>query len=212
MLLVWAIINRDSLLYMGILAAIFLVITALFFRFSGLGRKAKIVSTCLACAIAPMYYAAYSVDHFPSFAVIFAVGDRFPDIGEWEIRRDDSGKDRRGSYTGTYIYYDLDKKRLKYDGITKDTVKDISVIAFFSHLKPRSIGVYYDKKSGQRYTDAVVTDIRVTLVDAQTKLSFAEQTITTNTPEKIENIGQAQSMVGYNSPDVQRFIREYFQK
>jgi hypothetical protein len=108
-----------------------------------------------------------------------------------------------------YIYYDTDKKQFRYDGINLDNVNDISVIAFYSYSQPRKVGVYFDKKS-QTSVGATATDIIVALVDAETKICFAEQRLFAIPPSRITDILQADSSISHNSPTVREFIRKYF--
>lgn len=210
LMVVFTFINRDSLFYMAVTLAIFIIITALFFFCSSFSKKGKIITLCLAGIMVPMYFVAFMADEYPSFTVMDAVRDRFPDIKEWDIRYDNNA--HKGMYTGTYIYYDMDRKKFKYDGISKENVKDISVIAFYSYSEPRKVGIYRDEKTGKKRADAMVSDIKVMLVDADTKTCFAEKSFRPTPPETLSDTRSAYEILGYNSPIVQSFIRTFFSK
>ncbi|MDR1489439.1 MAG: hypothetical protein LBS65_02975 [Desulfovibrio sp.] len=201
--------NRDSGLHFTIISAVTIIIIVLFLRFSGFKTLGKAITCCLAGLFTMILFEAHSPDYFPSISTSSVVRDRFPNISTWEIDPCSHRSDFIGKFVGTYIYYDRDKKKFRYDGINLDNVNDISVIVFYSHPQPRKVGVYYDERS-KTSVGATATDIIVALVDAETKICFEEQRLFAIPSSRITDILQADSSISHNSPTVREFIRKYF--
>ncbi len=204
--------NLDSPTYAAGLFLIAAILSALFFIFSGYGRKVQIIISSLACLILlSMLFQHGGANYNRGF--MNALHGRFPDVAAWH---GNAGRlaQSPGPMDGSFIFYDSDRAFFnsgKYNSKHYAmNIEDIAVIVF--HSKENKIaGSYRDEKSGEKYADATIEKITVRLFDAKTKAYFAQQTFAAPmTKQKIEKGDSTSNDIRISDRKILDYIETYF--
>lgn len=207
---VLAYFNRDSTFFCLLLAAVFVVIVLMFMLFNGFSAKGKIISFCGAGLFGLIWFFAYTATGFPSYSTVMAVADRFPKVSSWDIPCVHQERDYLNRFTGIPMFYDAERHRFWYRGITLDKVNDVCVLILCSYSEPYQIGTYRNTKTGERYADATTRDLTIRVVDPETRVCFDEQVFAGGSRGTITNRAQASSNTSWDGPTVRRYLEKFF--
>lgn len=204
--------NLDSPTYATGLFLIAVILSALFFIFSGYGVKVQVIISSLACLILlSMLFRHGGANYNRGF--MNALHGRFPDVAVWNSNAGGVAQSP-GSMDGSFIFYDSGRGFFnsgKYNSKHYATnIEDISVIAFYSK-ENKITGSYRDEKSGEKYADATIEKITIRLFDAKTKAYFAQQTFDAPmTKQKIEKGGSTSNAIHISDRKIMDYIEAYF--
>ena len=152
----------------------FLLVVALFLLFAKYKAKGKIITVSLSCVLLLAAFLA----SLGGFRTAAALNNRFPDIATWPVQYDKSIRtdDYVGIYAGRYAFYDMENSKFSNNELPADSVQDISVIVFYAYSS-RSQQYNYAKTGGGYWGAVTLRDMTVYLVDAETRVCFAKETI-----------------------------------